>query len=215
MKASYYNDKSLHYGMGHTRLRRVLELAGDVKGKKILDVGCARGYLGELFKGQGASYVAGIEISTPAGEQARVKLDKVWVFDVQDDEWPQDIKKEQFDLIIMAEVLEHVFDPSEVVKMAGSILAPEGSLIVTTPNFMTWTNRIKFLFGKFRYENQGMFDFGHIRFFTYEYLKRVLYSNGFVIDKERHIIFPGKATAVLRYWPSLFAYQFIIRVRKV
>ena len=39
---------------------------------------------------------------------------------------------------------------------------------------MVWTNRIRFLFGSFKYQDQGMFDFGHIRWFTYAYLKEVL-----------------------------------------
>ena len=71
------------------------------------------------------------------------------------------------------------------------------------------------MFGKFEYTDQGLMDFGHIRFFTYKYLNKVLKDSGFKIEKEKHIIFPGKLTKLLKLWPSLFATQFIIKARKI
>ncbi len=214
MNADYYNDKSVGYGISRTRLKRILALAGNVQGKRILDIGCSTGYLGESLKKFGAAYVAGVEISDPAAQEARQKLDNVYVFNIQDAVWPEAVMVERFDLIVMAEVLEHVFDPAQVLQKIHKLLAPEGAVIITTPNFMLWTNRIKFLFGKFKYENQGMFDFGHIRFFTYPYLKQVLRDSGFTLEGERNIIFPGKATNFLKRWPGLFAFQFIVKARK-
>ena len=111
--------------------------------------------------------------------------------------------------------MEHVFDPVAVLKSVRGALRSGGHIIVTTPNFMTWTNRIKFLLGKFKYEEQGMFDFGHIRWFTYRYLKELLAETGFRITQERHIIFPGKLTRILKRLPSLFAWQFVVRAQKI
>ncbi|MBP9822425.1 MAG: class I SAM-dependent methyltransferase [Candidatus Pacebacteria bacterium] len=212
MREDYYQNKSIHYGIGHTRLRRILGLVGDSGGLRVLDVGCASGYLGKLIKDRGNN-VDGVEISAAAAEEARKKLDYVYVLDVEK-EWPDALRKNDYDLLVCTEVLEHVFDPSKVLASARGALKVGGHIIISTPNFMTWTHRVKFLFGKFAYTDQGMLDFGHIRFFTYAYLKKILAENYLEIEDERHIIFPGKLTKILKLWPSLFAGQFVLKVKK-
>ncbi len=213
MKDQHYQEKSIRYGISKTRLRKILEIAKDIKNKRILDIGCARGYLGAQLK-RNENYVAGIEISISAVHEAEKVLNKVYIADIEK-KWPEEIKQEKYDIVVLSEFLEHVFDPVEVLRNAREVLLPDGAVIITTPNFMTWTNRIKFMFGNFKYQEQGMFDFGHIRWFTYSYLKEVLSVSGFEITKENHIIFPGKLTKILKLWPSLFASQFILKARKI
>lgn len=197
--------------MGHTRRDRILSLAVG-QGMRVLDVACARGYLGKLIRDRG-NWVGGVEISERAASLAREQLDKVWAFDIEQP-WPTDIGSQSFDLIILSEIVEHVFDPVQVLRSVHAALKPDGHIIVTTPNFMTWTNRLRFIIGDFHYQQQGMFDFGHIRWFTYSYLKRVLAEAGFILTEERHIIFPGKLTFLLKRWPALFAWQFIIKAKR-
>jgi methionine biosynthesis protein MetW len=209
MREDHYRNQSPGYGMGHTRRDRILALVGG-SGMRILDVGCGNGALGARLREQG-NWVGGIELSQSALVTARERLDAVWSFNIEQP-WPQRLTDEPFDRIILAEVLEHVFDPVAVLRQARSVLAPGGSIIITTPNFLTWTNRLRFLVGAFRYQEQGMFDFGHIRWFTYQYLRETLSAAGLRIADEHHIIFPGKLTRVLKRWPSLFAWQFSVRV---
>ncbi|MEK7536907.1 MAG: class I SAM-dependent methyltransferase [Patescibacteria group bacterium] len=211
-KKSHYENKSLNYGVSHTRLKRILSLLGRKSKQRVLEVGCASGRLGREIKKLG-HYVAGIEISESAAAQAKKVLDKVYVFDVES-EWSADILSQKFDLVILSEILEHVFDPVYVLKKSSAVLKPAGEIILTTPNFLTWTNRFRFLFGFFKYEREGMFDFGHIRWFTYPYLKKVLAESGFTITNEKHIIFPGKLTKILKLWPSLFVRQFVVKAKK-
>lgn len=213
MKKQHYENKSLNYGVSHTRLKRVLSLLDSQPNQRVLEIGCAAGRLGREFKKLG-HYVAGIEISESAAQEAKKVLDEVYIFDIENN-WPAEISKERFDLIVLPEVLEHVFDPVYVLKKSSAILKPDGKIIITTPNFLAWTNRISFLFGFFRYEKEGMFDFGHIRWFTYPYLKQVLAEAGFIIKAEKHIIFPGKLTRILKFWPGLFARQFVVKAKKL
>lgn len=213
MKKLHYENKSLNYGVSHTRLKRILSLLDDQPYQRVLEIGCASGRLGREIKKLG-HYVAGIEISGSAANEARKVLDQVHVFDIEND-WPTEVLSQRFDLVVLPEILEHVFDPVYILKKTSAILKPNGQIIVTTPNFLTWVNRIHFLFGFFKYENEGMFDFGHIRWFTYSYLKKVLAEAGFTIKTEKHIIFPGKLTQILKLWPSLFARQFVIKARKL
>ncbi|MDP3792311.1 MAG: class I SAM-dependent methyltransferase [bacterium] len=210
-REAHYQDKGVNYGIAHTRLKRILELVGGVSGQKVLDIGCARGYVGSKIKAMG-NYVVGVDISEPAIREAIRVLDKTYVFDLES-LWPDFGHK--FDLAILPEILEHVFDPVEVLKKVFSSLADGGEIIITTPNILLWTNRIKIMFGKFEYTDQGLMDFGHIRFLTYKYLNKILKDSGFRLEKENHIIFPGKLTKFLKFWPSLFATQFIIKAKKI
>lgn len=210
MNKDYYNEKSINYGIAHTRLKRIMELVGKESGRRVLDIGCARGYVGSRIKSLN-NYVLGIDISEMAIKEASNVLDKAIAFNLEE-KWPD--LGDVFDLAILPEIVEHVFDPVRVLKKVSHNLNPDGCVIITTPNILLWTNRIKFLFGNFKYTDQGLMDFGHIRFFTYEYLKSVLEDSGFKIVEEKHIIFPGKLTKILKLWPSMFATQFIVKAKK-
>lgn len=209
MSEEYYKNRVEQYGMGHTRRERILQLLGG-SDLRVLDIGCGNGSLGARVRELG-NWVEGIELSDAALQTARERLDQVWQFDLTKP-WPEEVR--DMDVVIAAEVLEHMFDPVSVLQHAARSLKPGGHLIVTTPNFLTWTNRLRFLVGRFTYQTEGMFDFGHIRWFTYSYLREVLDAAGFELEEERHIIFPGKLGALLKYWPSLFAWQFVVRARK-
>lgn len=208
MREDYYKHKGAQYGMGHTRRKRILSLVPR-DAQRILDIACAGGRFGKMLRERGY-WVAGMDISEDAIADAQAVLDRALLGDAEN-AWPQEFQGGDFDVIIAAEILEHVFDPVAVLRSAKRALKPGGSIIITTPNFMAWTNRLTFLMGRFRYEEQGMFDFGHIRWFTLEYLKKVLKEAGFHIVQEKHIIFPGKLTRLLKYWPSLWSRQLIVR----
>jgi SAM-dependent methyltransferase len=151
----------------------------------------------------------GCEISEAAGREARNVLDEVHVFDIEAD-WPEPLRRTPFDVVVLGEILEHVFDPVVVLSHARSVLAPGGRIVITTPNFLVWIARLQVLFGRFRYQEYGLFDFGHIRFFTYAYLKQVLDRAGFVLDEERHMLHPATLPTVFFRWPSLFALHFVV-----
>ncbi len=82
----HYQDKSVNYGIAHTRLKRILDLVGGISGKKVLDIGCARGYVGSRIKALG-NYVVGVDIAESAAKEAEKVLDKTYVFDLEGS-WP-------------------------------------------------------------------------------------------------------------------------------
>jgi hypothetical protein len=86
-------------------------------------------------------------------------------------------------------------------------------VVITAPNFLVWIARLQVLFGRFRYQPSGLFDFGHIRFFTYRYLKEVLDGAGFSLEAEHHILHPARLEPMMSRWPSLFALHFVVSAR--
>jgi len=96
---------------------------------RLLDVGCGSGQLLEVYRTLGW-HVCGIELSPPACAACRereLRVHQGTVFDAP-------FGAQQFDLILLSHVIEHVLDPVAVLRRVAEFLAPEGKIIVTTPN---------------------------------------------------------------------------------
>ena len=83
-----------------------------------------------------------------------------------------------YDLVVAADVLEHVRDPLELLAQIRQVLAPGGRLLVSVPNFGHWYPRLRVLLGRFDYDRRGILDAGHVRFFTQRSFERLLHRSG-------------------------------------
>lgn len=193
----------------------ILALLGDFRDKTILDVGCANGALGEILKKIAPCDVTGIEVSLQAGEDARRVLDRVFVFNTEDESaWPAELKGRIFDKIVISEVLEHIFAPEELLTRLSMLSRGHTVVVVTVPNILFWKNRLRILLGHFEYAERGLMDRGHIRFFSWKSLRELVNECGFKITGVAHHV-PTRGTGLLsRYFPGLFAHNFIVQLHK-
>ncbi len=200
--------------MSEMRKKLVLSLIPEVS-SNILEIGCGQGELAQELKNLG-HLVTGIDISEEALKEAKPFLVKSFAFDV-DQPWPKDLCNMRFDMVIASEVIEHLFDTNHFLQQLHGLLHANGSLIITTPNFLFWKNRLKMLLGKFQYEEKGLLDFGHIRFFTITTARKKLQENRFKIERETHF-YPNLYQRGLNWlgvlFPGFFAYQMIFLCRK-
>lgn len=90
-----------------------------------------------------------------------------------------------FDAIIFGDVLEHLPNPARAVALARDCLAPEGALLISVPNVAHWTIRAKLVLGRFDYENSGLMDATHLRWFTRKTLLALLGRQGLVVTDYR------------------------------
>src|SRR3989344_4652874 len=90
------------------------------------------------------------------------------------------------DLARILQAKGKVVSGADFLEKTKSLVTSGGYLIITTPNFLFWKNRLKMLFGNFRYEQKGLLDFGHIRFFTLKTAREVFSKAGFTIQQEQH-----------------------------
>lgn len=209
----YYKTKAISYGMSAGRMKHILDLLPG-KPSAVLDIGCAGGTLAQTLKERGYR-VWGVDISDEAIRSASPYLEQGFAFDVTDEYWPEELMGKKFDVVIASEIIEHLFEPEQFLKKLHRILAPNGSIIITTPNFLFWKNRLRMLMGKFKYEQQGLLDFGHIRFFTLDTARQAFKNTGFKIIKEHHY-YPNLEHRGIeelgQYLPRIFAYQFIFKI---
>jgi 2-polyprenyl-3-methyl-5-hydroxy-6-metoxy-1,4-benzoquinol methylase len=155
-KAVYLNPNPDHY---HQKIIELIKNSGS-SNLKILDVGCASGYLGAAIKSLGEHTVFGIEISEVAVKKAKKVLDVVICGDIESINLPWNI---MFDYIILADVLEHLFDPKSVLIKLKDYLKSEGILLSTIPNIAYYANRLMLLKGDWKYEKTGSLDYGHLK----------------------------------------------------
>ncbi len=145
--------------------------------KKILDVGCGTGLLGAQLKLAG-NFVYGIDINDTQLKIAAKKLDGIKKVDIT--KTKPNLPKD-FEVIIFADILEHVIDPTMVLKMFRRYLAPSGKIIISLPNIACYNIRLGLLFGKFDYQDYGVMDRSHLRFFTNKSAKYLVREAGFEI----------------------------------
>jgi 2-polyprenyl-3-methyl-5-hydroxy-6-metoxy-1,4-benzoquinol methylase len=162
-------------GTSHSFL---VELVGS--NKRVLDVGCDTGYLGEVLSALG-NKVWGFEISEETAALARERLIDCAVGDLENTDLAEVFEPHSFDVVIFGDVLEHLRDPLSVLRSSRRLLAPGGSVLISTPNIAHGDVRLALLGGQFRYNKLGILDETHTRFFTFDSLVSFAADAGFVV----------------------------------
>lgn len=152
--------------------------------KKVLEVGCARGFFRDGLNSDIEYW--GIEIMPIEAEIAKKKLDKVLVgsyFDVYGD-----LPDGYFDLVICNDVIEHFVDHELFLNSLIPKMQKDGYLLGSVPNVRQYTNMYNLFFKRdWKYVDAGVLDRGHLRHFTEKSLKRFLCNSGFRIIKFKGI----------------------------
>lgn len=157
----------------------LLQLIDEVKDKKmnLLDVGCGVGAtLLELKNIYRNSNIYGIENSEEVGKITKGVCNGL-IGNIEDIEIPYEEKF--FDYIILGDVLEHLVNPTKVLTNLNKYLKDEGKIIVSIPNIMHISVIKALLNGRFKYEEAGILDKTHLRFFTLTEIRELLVNSGF------------------------------------
>ncbi len=199
---------------------------------QILDLGCSDGRLGREIEKLGHK-VYGVDfIELP---EVRNRITEFHLCDLES-ELPASIGG-PFDVILAADVLEHLRDPQQVLKNLSGFLKPAGRVVVSVPNIGHWYGRLKIGLGLFDYDRRGIFDSGHLRFFTKTSFKRMVEGAGFSVTSVTGVglplsvldrgassepdnalsfvsrfmksVFVGASNTAIKMWPSLFSYQMV------
>ncbi len=162
--------------------------------RRILDVGCAGGGLGAGLKREKPILVVdGIEVVPHAARMADEVLDRVFRGPVE--EVHVLVEDGAYDCIIFADVLEHTVDPAQVLALLRPKLKADGVLVVSLPNVRHWTVVGPLLEGNFDYEDAGILDRTHLRFFTKQTMVEFFAANAFDVTRIQKVPYGGEAPA--------------------
>ncbi len=153
----------------------------------VVEVGCGAGALAEAYRrlNPRARYL-GIEIRSEAAKRAAERLDRVIVGDVEQlDPDSLGIPSGSVDCLIYGDVLEHLLDPWSVLQRHSRWLRPQGQIVACIPNIQHWSILLSLLCGRWKYEDEGLLDRTHLRFFTAESIRELFSRAGLkIIDMQ-------------------------------
>jgi methionine biosynthesis protein MetW len=186
-------------------------------GSRILDVGCASGYVMAYLRETKGCDGIGIEQDPDAAAQARLAGFTV-VEDNAERGMAMAASHGPFDHIIFGDVLEHMVDPGPVLAASRDLLRGEGTVIVSLPNVVSLRARLRLASGVWRYEDSGIFDRTHLRFFTVSTGRDLVADSGFRISHETYVgplTFLGgrRLLALTALRPGLLGNQMVFEVR--
>jgi 2-polyprenyl-3-methyl-5-hydroxy-6-metoxy-1,4-benzoquinol methylase len=190
------------------------------RNKKILEVGCNTGNLGYSLIKNKSCKVYGLDYSKKAINIAKKRLTKAIVFDLETYSIPY--KNETFDIIIFADVLEHIRYPEKTITDYKKTLKKDGIIIASIPNVANINIRWNLFWGNWNYKEWGILDKTHMRFFTKKTIKQLFNDQNYKIIKITST--PGANFIFLRHfkplikikeiickiYPKLLALQFIV-----
>jgi 2-polyprenyl-3-methyl-5-hydroxy-6-metoxy-1,4-benzoquinol methylase len=149
--------------------------------KNILDVGCGEGAFGQQLKKDIKAEVWGIELDNNAGAIAQTKLDKVYFGDVN--QLLDTLPDKYFDCIVFNDILEHLVDPYSILDKIKSKLNQGGVIVCSLPNVRYFLTLKDLLVHKqWKYEDAGILDKTHLRFFTFKSIVEMFDSLDYIIE---------------------------------
>lgn len=154
--------------------------------KTILDVGCGQGAFLKLVKERTGAETWGIEMEPEVAEVAKKYADKILTGKIEN--LTNSIPDTYFDCIIFNDVLEHLLDPTETLKMIRPKLSGNGIVIASIPNVRYFGNLYELLLKKdWEYKDSGILDTTHLRFFTKLSMKRMFEDAGYKLIRQEGI----------------------------
>ena len=127
-------------------------------GKRVLELGCATGYMSRYMTEKRGCVVTGIELDAESAKRASAFCSEVLVRDLSLGSWNQDLPEKTFDVVVMGDVLEHLPHPDRILADVRRLLKDDGKIVVCLPNVLHWVTRLKMLFGRFEYQDWGTLD---------------------------------------------------------
>lgn len=208
----------LRAGRGYGTHEALIDLVQP--GARLLDVGAAGGYLSQIARDRKGARVVALEPDPDSCARARGLGLDVLEGDIRGLLDAGDVaRRGPYDQLLLADVLEHTPDPDAILADLSSLLVPGGSAVVSLPNIAYVLARLRLARGVWRYEQTGIFDSTHLRFFTRRTARAMLEGAGLRVERELHI---GPASyaigrpglAVTRLRPELLASQLVFLARR-
>jgi len=193
------------------------------KSRNLLEIGSRRKVLAEHFAHLGYN-VTVVESNPKFINLIKPYAKKIYNKNVEELNWD---KMENFDCIVLAEILEHLEDPLDCLTNCVNHLKENGKIIITFPNIGHWSARISFLFGHFKYKDRGIFEKTNLKFFSKKSAIDLLQKAGlrvidakavpiplplffpFLQEKSPFVFIHAINYIITQIWQTLFAYQWV------
>ncbi|MDJ0752988.1 MAG: class I SAM-dependent methyltransferase [Ardenticatenaceae bacterium] len=195
------------------------------RGSNVLEVGCGSGTIIHFLQTHHQCQVIGVEPSPTMAKAARDAGLTIIEGDINDGVVLDELQaRGPFDAVIFADVLEHLSNPWQTLRLIKPLLKPTGRAFASVPNVAFWRLRLNLLFGQWRYTEGHLMDHTHLRWFTRKTLQELFVDCDYQVLQLQHrwVPLPGHRlwrmipnhlqlyARLAARWPGLFSYQFVI-----
>jgi 2-polyprenyl-3-methyl-5-hydroxy-6-metoxy-1,4-benzoquinol methylase len=180
----------------------VMHLVGT--SKRVLEIGCGPGSVTKLLAQHGKCRVTGIELDADAIKKATPYCEKIIQTDLNSGDWPHVLDGlEPFDVVVAADVLEHLYDPWTTLKRMASFIGSNGYLVISLPHVGHAGVMSCIINSDFEYRDCGLLDWTHIRFFGFRNMEALFAQAELKIVEVKYVILHPKDTNLAENWSRL------------
>jgi 2-polyprenyl-3-methyl-5-hydroxy-6-metoxy-1,4-benzoquinol methylase len=204
---------------------RVVRMIG--REQRVLEVGSGPGSITKQLKEAGRCKVTALEIDPVAIELVKPFCEAVYSADLNSSEWDKVLSGQKFEVVLAADVLEHVYNPLAVLKKMASLVTPGGRVVLSLPHVGHCAIATCLLLEDFEYRDWGLLDRTHIRFFGLKNIQDLLQQANLAITKVEFVVRHPEETEFAAKWSQLnnvvqnallinkfgFVYQVVLEAR--
>lgn len=171
--------------------------------RRVVEVGCMHGAMAQAYRATNpAVHYTGIDIDPEYAAVAAASCHETFAGDIEQFDGAAFDKLFPSDCWIFGDCLEHLRDPWRLVKAIRGAIDPDGCLLACIPNAQHWSVQLRLASGLFRYEDSGLMDRTHVRWFTRVTMTEMFLQAGWRIDKaisrRLNVDAPAPAMAAIR-----------------
>lgn len=185
-----------------TAAAKVVRMVG--QNRRTLEIGAGPGSISRLLKEYGNCRITAIELDETAIEKLSSFCEKVYQCDLNDPSWTQVVSEGgKFDVVVAADVLEHLYDPWATLSAMGSILNQDGYVVISLPHVGHSAVVGCLINADFRYQEWGLLDRTHIRFFGIQNIQKLFEQAGLKIIDAEFVVKNPEETEFAHLWRKL------------
>ena len=199
IKHRYAHEIDPNGGSAAARLARLVQ-----PGQKVLELGTGPGTVTRILHSKGCK-VTGVEMDPETLAMCQPFCEKTLQANLEDPHWHESLHNEKFDVVLCADVLEHLRDPRPLLSLLPSFLNDQGFVLMSLPNASHLTVVASLLAGRFPYQSKGLLDNTHLRFFGREDIDALLRECGLVWQKWETVQVDPAQAELQTFWNRLEA----------
>lgn len=187
-----------------TASANVVRMVG--QSKRVLEIGCGPGSITKILAQQGGCQVTGLELDPEAIKKVAPYCVQVMQADLNANEWPSLLDGvERFEVVVAADVLEHLYDPWKALQRMTGLINSNGYLVISLPHVGHAAVMSCLVNGDFEYRDWGLLDRTHIRFFGLKNIEALFAQANLKIIEARYVTKPPEETEFAAGWSRLSA----------
>ena len=199
IKHRYAHEIDPNGGSAAARLARLVQ-----PGQKVLELGTGPGTVTRILHSK-ACKVTGVEMDPETLAMCQPFCEKTLQANLEDPHWYESLQNEKFDVVLCADVLEHLRDPRPLLSLLPSFLNDQGFVLMSLPNASHLTVVASLIAGRFPYQSKGLLDNTHLRFFGREDIDALLRECGLLWQKWETVQVDPAQAELQSFWNRLEA----------